>query len=302
MLASHTNPEREKVLPTNDQSANDQSANFRNVSRAGREHRHMPTITAAFLLTSVLAASAWVNAQTQGSAAATQATQPKAVTGSQPGQTTTPTQTQAAATQPSGRSSKAANTQAPLGPPFSSLTPYQAEVLKPLQPVWDEMGDIRKRKWIEIANRLPTLSDDEKNRVTQRMQEWASLTPEQRKQARDNFSEAMGKSSAERQAQWEEYQKLSPEARQALIERAQQELKQRREAAVASSKGPVGAAATTRPATRPATRPTTTLPAPTGGASASQADPTSAAPANPASSPSGQTPPPGSSTINAETK
>lgn len=143
--------------------------------------------------------------------------------------------------------SKSAATQTPLGPPFSSLNAYQAEVLKPLQPVWDELGEVRKRKWIEIANRLPTLSDDEKNRVTQRMQEWASLTSEQRRQVRDNFSEAMGKTAAERQAQWEEYQKLSPEARAALAERAQQELRQRRESSQNAAKPPVGAAATTRP-------------------------------------------------------
>jgi len=139
--------------------------------------------------------------------------------------------------------------QIPVGPAFSTLTPYQAEVLRPLQPVWDELGEVRKRKWIEIANRLPTLTDDEKSRVIQRMQEWASLSPEQRRQARDNFSGAMNRTSAERQAQWEEYQKLSPEARQALIDRAQAELRQKREAAAGS--GPVGAAATTRPAMRP---------------------------------------------------
>lgn len=122
--------------------------------------------------------------------------------------------------------------------------------MKPLQPVWDELGEVRKRKWIEIANRLPTLSDDEKNRITQRMQEWAALTSRQRTQVRDNFTEAMGKTAAERQAQWEEYQKLSPEARAALAERAQQELRQRREAAAGNPKAPVGAAATTRPSNK----------------------------------------------------
>jgi len=140
---------------------------------------------------------------------------------------------------------KPATTQIAPGPAFSSLTPYQADVLKPLQSVWDELGDVRKRKWIEIANRLPTLTDDEKNRVLQRMQEWAALSSEQRKVVRDNFSEAMNRPSAERQSQWEEYQKLSPEARQALAERARQELKQKRDAS--SPSGPVGAAATTRP-------------------------------------------------------
>lgn len=141
-----------------------------------------------------------------------------------------------------------AGTQTAIGPPFSALTPYQAEALKPLQPVWDELGDVRKRKWIEIANRLPTLSDDEKSRITQRMQEWAALTPGQRRQVRDNFTEAMTKSAAERQAQWEEYQKLTPEARQALVDRAQQELRQKRDAA--ANQTPMGAAATTRPSQR----------------------------------------------------
>jgi len=155
----------------------------------------------------------------------------------------------AALAQAASQPAPAAATQTAVGPPFSSLTPYQAEALKPLQPVWDELGDVRKRKWIEIANRLPTLSDDEKARVTQRMQEWAALTPAQRRQVRDNFTEAMSRTAAQRQAQWEEYQKLSPEARQALVERAQQELRQKREAA--ATNGPVGAAATTRPVTKP---------------------------------------------------
>lgn len=129
------------------------------------------------------------------------------------------------------------------GPTFSSLPAGQAAILAPLQPYWDEMTEVRKRKWIEIANRFPTLTDDEKNRVTLRMQEWAALTPAQRKMARDNFTGAQGLSASDRQAQWEEYQKLSPEARQALIERAQQELQQKRDA----RSGPMGAAATTRP-------------------------------------------------------
>lgn len=166
------------------------------------------------------------------------------------------------------------------GPAFSSLTPYQAEVLKPLQPVWDEMEDVRKRKWIEIANRLPTLSDDEKGRVQQRMQEWAALTPAQRRQARDNFSEAKGRSAAERQAQWEEYQKLSPEARQALAERAQQELRHKRE--TPENGKPVGAAATTRPSHRnTGPQPVTGAPHPGAPASASGQAVGAAATANP---------------------
>jgi Protein of unknown function (DUF3106) len=103
---------------------------------------------------------------------------------------------------------------------WSALKPAQREALKPLERDWASIDGLRKRKWLEIAERYPSLSAQDQARLQARMTEWARLTPLERGQVRLNFQEAKQAPAQDRQASWEAYQALPPEQRRALADRA----------------------------------------------------------------------------------
>lgn len=108
----------------------------------------------------------------------------------------------------------------PLGekPHWADLKPAQQQALAPLQESWEELGPVRKQKWISIANRLAKMKPDEKARVQDRMREWVALTPAERKAVRENFARAQKKATppGQRAAEWEQYQQLPEEAKRKL--------------------------------------------------------------------------------------
>ena len=106
------------------------------------------------------------------------------------------------------------------GPSWSSLNAEQRGVLGPLSKDWDSMDADRKQKWLEVANRYPTMPAARQERLQQRMGEWARMTPQQRTEARTNFQRSKQLPSEERQAQWEAYRALPPEQRKALADRS----------------------------------------------------------------------------------
>ena len=102
------------------------------------------------------------------------------------------------------------------GPTWIQLKPDQQRVLAPLHDDWSNLDGTRKRKWIAIANRYPKLSADEQSRVQRRMKEWASLTPEQRANARDFYRDLEKLTPQEKQTvreKWEAYQQLPEDKR-----------------------------------------------------------------------------------------
>ncbi len=105
-------------------------------------------------------------------------------------------------------------------PTWASLTPAQKQALAPLQQDWPTIELQRKNKWLELAARFPKLPAEERQRVQERMAEWARLSPNQRGQARLQFQEAQQIPSEERQTRWEAYQALSPEERNKLAQSA----------------------------------------------------------------------------------
>ncbi|MEF7614090.1 DUF3106 domain-containing protein [Aquincola sp. MAHUQ-54] len=108
------------------------------------------------------------------------------------------------------------------GMPWSRLTPAQRAALAPLADEWGGIEASRQQKWLEIATRFPRMSQEERSRMQQRMNEWAKLSPRERGQARVNFQEARQLSpAAERQARWESYQALPEEQKRKLADRAQ---------------------------------------------------------------------------------
>jgi hypothetical protein len=106
------------------------------------------------------------------------------------------------------------------GPAWSSLTAVQQQALAPLKPTWDSIDSPRRKKWVEVADRLPRMPADERQRVQERMAAWAAMTPTERASARVQFQETRRIGADERQARWQAYQALPEEERKRLARAA----------------------------------------------------------------------------------
>ena len=107
----------------------------------------------------------------------------------------------------------------PPQPTWSQLTPAQRSVLAPLSVDWDKMENLRRKKWLLIAERFPTLKPDEQRRIQDRMREWALLSPEQRAKVRDSYKEFNQLPAEQKKAvkeKWETYSNLSDEEKARL--------------------------------------------------------------------------------------
>ena len=102
-------------------------------------------------------------------------------------------------------------------PQWAELTPAQQEVLAPLKRDWEELDTTRRKKWIAIADRYPTMKPASQKRLQKRMHEWAQLTPAERQEARERYKR-LRKLSRERRKEikekWDESQAAPPEATQ----------------------------------------------------------------------------------------
>ncbi|MBI3057092.1 MAG: DUF3106 domain-containing protein, partial [Betaproteobacteria bacterium] len=78
----------------------------------------------------------------------------------------------------------------PAKPDWAELTPAQQAVLAPLKEDWSTLDTTRRRKWIKIANGYPKMKPKAQQLLQKRMQEWAKLTPEQRRVAREKYRRA----------------------------------------------------------------------------------------------------------------
>lgn len=108
-------------------------------------------------------------------------------------------------------------------PAWAELTQEQKQVLAPLARDWDRMEAFRKKKWLGIAKRYPTMKPEEQARVQRRMQDWASLTPEQRTQARTRYKNLKTAPPETKEAikkKWEQYKELPDEEKKRLAKKA----------------------------------------------------------------------------------
>ncbi len=101
-------------------------------------------------------------------------------------------------------------------PLWSELTPAQQAVLGPFSAQWNGWSAQEKRVWVSLADRVPRMAPDARERAHERIREWASLKPEQRRLARQNYRLAKRLPPDERQAQWERYRDMTPEQRSVL--------------------------------------------------------------------------------------
>lgn len=95
----------------------------------------------------------------------------------------------------------------PPQPAWAMLTQPQQSILAPLANDWDSMENYRRKKWLGVAVRYPSMTPDAQQRTQEKMREWAALPPEVRRDAREKFKE---------------YNRLSPEAKTALKQRWQE--------------------------------------------------------------------------------
>jgi hypothetical protein len=104
----------------------------------------------------------------------------------------------------------------PARPYWLELTVAQREALAPLADDWERLDSQTKKKWVVIGNRYPRMQPDEQTRTRDRMREWAMLTPEQRRVARDSFSRIQSMPPEQRAEMLRKYQELPAEKRKAL--------------------------------------------------------------------------------------
>lgn len=102
------------------------------------------------------------------------------------------------------------------GPGWETLNTPQKLALYPLAERWALISEVQKRRWLALAQNFPSLPSEEQDRLHERMTEWASLSGQQRTQARLNFAASSKLAPEDKRAQWEAYQALSDEERKAL--------------------------------------------------------------------------------------
>lgn len=102
------------------------------------------------------------------------------------------------------------------GPGWEELNAAQKKALAPLASRWAVTSELQKRHWLAIAKNYPALPAAEQQRLHARMAAWASLSAQQRSQARLNYAVTNQFSADSKRAQWEAYQALSDEEKSRL--------------------------------------------------------------------------------------
>ena len=152
----------------------------------------------------------------------------------------------------------------PAGPIWREITEAQRQVLMPLRERWDTIGALAKRRWLVLADRYPKMDEAERAKLASRMHTWASLSAQQRNQARLNFESARRLSAQELQKKWDEYQALSAAEKKRLAEEARIKARtakksKRRLAAPPQNADSLGQAVVTQPVPTPKAAPSITI-------------------------------------------
>ena len=103
---------------------------------------------------------------------------------------------------------------------WEHLTVEQQQSLAPLEQEWSQMGSAQKSKWLEVAERMKGVSPEDKQRIQAQIRDWLTLTPEQRRLARQNFLGFRNLDAETKTAQWQAYRQLPEEKKQALAKKA----------------------------------------------------------------------------------
>lgn len=110
--------------------------------------------------------------------------------------------------------------QVETGPGWETLTTPQKLALYPLAERWALISEAQKHRWLALAANFSALPEEEQAKFHDRMTDWASLSAQQRNQARLNYAVTNRLARDDKRAQWEAYQALSDEEKRALAARA----------------------------------------------------------------------------------
>ena len=117
-----------------------------------------------------------------------------------------------------GPSSTSADTLWPsIGPLWSALSGEERRVLAPFEKQWNSWPVEEKKAWVLVARtRYPGMSEAERLAWHQRIEQWAALTPEQRRNARLNYRLIRRLPATQQAEEVRRFQSLTPEQRQVL--------------------------------------------------------------------------------------
>lgn len=162
-----------------------------------------------FLVVTSLVGSAWAAENSQ--------TVSTTVISSTPAHSTAPTSPLVKKMGPVTRSMAKVTAAKPL---WTDLTPAQQQALSPLSTDWDKLDQLRKQKWLALANKFPGMKPEEQQRVQDRMRDWVKLTPAQRRAARESYARAKKLNAEQKSEKWQQYQNLPEEEKKKLAAEA----------------------------------------------------------------------------------
>lgn len=105
-------------------------------------------------------------------------------------------------------------------PRWTDLSAPQREALAPLAGEWDGLSPSRKRKWLEVSSKFSSMPPEQQIRLQDRMRDWVTLSPAQRRIARENYSRAKKLDPKKKAAEWQRYQQLPEAQKKKLAEDA----------------------------------------------------------------------------------
>jgi len=138
-----------------------------------------------------------------------------------PGVVTPGVATPAPLTKPTATTSAAAKAASLAGRPdvrplWTELTPLQQQVLGPFALEWNKFDSNHKSKWLTIVGKFTTMTPEQQIRLEKNISDWANMTPEQHRLARESYARAKKLDAEQKAAQWQQYQQLPEEQKQKL--------------------------------------------------------------------------------------
>ena len=112
---------------------------------------------------------------------------------------------------------------------WEGLKPEQQKILAPLESDWDYILPDGRKKWIQLANLYPKMSEADQQRLQSRMAGWSNLSQKDRRLARENYLSSLKFPAEKKTEAWNAYQKLSDEQKKKL---AQTEINKKKPTAV----------------------------------------------------------------------
>ena len=82
-----------------------------------------------------------------------------------------------------------AATTAAKPPAWAEMSPQDQQVLAPLESRWSNFTPQRKRMWLGIAQKYPTMPPEEQAKVQRRLEYWVKLSQAERRTVREGYKD-----------------------------------------------------------------------------------------------------------------